>query len=113
MVNAIVKYIMADFAYFIEKMRSIEEGDGTLLDNSVFLGTSGVSDGRTHRIDEFPIILAGTAGGRIINNMHYRSPSKANASHVPYSLMTAMGMLPASYGDGEGKVTEGLSEIEV
>ena len=113
MVNAITKYIMADLAYFIEKMKSVQEGDGTLLDNSLFLATSGVSDGRTHRIDEFPIILAGNAGGRIKNNMHYRSTSKANASHVPYSVMTALDMLPASYGGGEGKVTEGLSDIEV
>ena len=111
-VNGIVKYIMGDLAYFIEKMRSVEEGDGNLLDNSVFLCTSGVSDGRTHRIDEIPIILAGNAGGRIKNNMHYRSSSKANASYIPYSLMTAMDMLPASFGGGDGMVTEGLSDIE-
>jgi hypothetical protein len=112
MVDSIIKYIMGDFAYFIEALRGVQEGEGTLLDNSVFLGTSGVSLGRTHRIDDLPILLVGSAGGRIKNNIHYRSPSQANASQVPFSLMSAMDMLPASFGGGEGLVTEGLSGIE-
>lgn len=113
MVDSIVKYIMSDFSYFIEALQSKQEGEGTLLDNSVILGTSGVSLGRTHRIDDIPILLFGNAGGTIKNNIHHRSAGQANASQVPFSLMKAMGMFPASFGEGAGEVTEGLSAIEV
>lgn len=112
MVDSIIKYIMSDFGYFIESLKSKQEGDGTLLDNSVILGTSGVSLGRTHRIDDIPILIAGTAGGAIRNNIHVRSSSQANASQVPFSLMKAMGMFPSSFGVGAGMVTQGLNSIE-
>ena len=104
---------MAAFSYFIEALHSKQEGEGTLLDNSVILGTSGVSLGRTHRIDDIPIVLFGNAGGTIKNNIHYRSAGQSNASQIPFSLMKSMGMFPASFGEGAGKVTEGLSAIEV
>ena len=51
--NDIVKYIMTGLGAFVQKLDSIEEGDGTLLDNMVLMATSDVSDGRTHRIDGF------------------------------------------------------------
>jgi hypothetical protein len=112
-VNSIMLSIMSDFSYFLEKLDSIEEGDGTLLDNSLILCTSDVSYGRTHQIDEFPILLAGNAGGKIQNGIHYRSYTKENASHVPFSCMQAMDVYPGSFGSDDGEVNIGLSAIEV
>ena len=112
-VNSIVKYMMSDLNYLIERLDTIQEGDGTLLDNSLVLATSDVSYGRTHQIDELPILLFGNAGGRIQNGIHYRSYTKENASLIPYSCMTALDVVTGTFGAGEAAVTQGLSDIEV
>jgi hypothetical protein len=111
-VNQIVIHTMEDLAYLIETMKAVPEGEGTLLDNTILLGTSDVSYGRTHQIDEFPLILAGRGGGTLKTGFHYRSETRANASMVPLSIMRAMGMTPASYGSDDSYTESGLSEIE-
>ena len=110
--KAITYSIMEDFAYFLEALNAVPEGDGTLLDNTVILGTSDVSYARTHQIDEYPIVLAGSAGGALKTGIHYRSETKENASYVPFSVLRALGVQVASYGKDEGYVTKGLAEIE-
>lgn len=113
-VNEIVKLIMEEFAYLVSRLDAIEEGDGeTLLDHMTILCTSDCSLGRQHRLEEFPIILAGGASGRLRMGTHYRSPSTENTSHVLYSLATAMGLSLASFGEGNGRVTSGLPAIEL
>ncbi len=59
------KHLVSQFAYLIERMESVREGDGTLLDHSMIVYGSGISDGNRHRHDELPIIIAGSANGRI------------------------------------------------
>lgn len=110
--QAITYSMMEDFAYYLEALKAIPEGDGTLLDNCVILGTTDVSYARTHQIDEYPILLAGNAGGTLNSGIHYRSETKENASHVPFSILRALGVQVASYGKDEGYVTKGLAEIE-
>ncbi len=112
-VNEIVKQIMDEYRYTVEAMQAIPEGDGTLLDNTVMVATSGISLGRTHALDEFPCVLAGSACGRIKQGMHYRSTTRGNASSVMLSLIRAMGILRSEWGTDEARVTTGLSEIEV
>ena len=111
-VNAIVIQIMQDFAYFIESLRSVPEGDGTLLDNSVILGTTDVSYARTHQIHEYPLLVAGTCCGALRNGFHYRSVSQESATHVPLSIMRAMGAAIPEFGGDAGRVTDGLSQLE-
>lgn len=111
-VNAIVKSIMTDFAGFLERLDAVPEGDGTLLDNCAILATSDTSFARTHQIDEYPILIAGSAGGSLKTGLHHRSLSKANASVVPLSLMQAVGSNATSFGEGDALVEAGLSEIQ-
>ncbi len=112
-VDGIVTSIMADFAYFIEALRGVPEGDETLLDHCAILATSDTSYGRTHQIDEFPLLLAGRAGGAFTTGFHYRSETNHNACVVPLSLLRAMGVFASEFGVDAGRVTEGLSAIEV
>ena len=93
-------------------MEAISEGDGTLLDNSVVLGTSGVSLGRTHSMDEFPLILAGNGCGFFKENQHYRSTTRENASLVMMSVLRSMGLNPAQFGEAETAATDSLGAIE-
>ena len=104
---------MQAFARQVEALAAIPEGDGTLLDHCLLLGTSDVSLGKTHSFEDFPILIAGSGGGRIKSGLHYRSPSSENTGKVPLSLMRALGIDAASFGKDEGETAVGLSEIEV
>ena len=53
--------IMDQYAYFLRALDAIPEGEGTLLDHCIALGTSDVSEGRTHSLDEFPLVIGGGA----------------------------------------------------
>ena len=112
-VNDIVKTIMGELRVLIEALKAVPEGNGTLLDNCAILATTEVSWGREHRLDEFPIILAGTACGALKKGIHYRSPSQENASKVIFSLLQAMDVRVGEFGAGGGKVDQGLGAIEV
>jgi len=111
-VHAIVTSIMRDLNYMLSSMAAIPEGDGTLLDNSAILATTDVSYGRTHQIDEYPILIAGSAGGRLRTGLHYRSTSNENTSLVPFTLLNALGVPVSEFGVDAGRVTNGLGAIE-
>ncbi len=112
-VNAITKYCIGQMAVLLEELDAIAEGDGTLLDHTVVLGTSDVSQGRSHSVEEFPILLVGSAGGRLKTGTHYRPPAAENTSKVGLTLLRAMGVRATSFGVGEGMVSEGINAIEV
>jgi len=112
-VNQITIQCVEEYAYLVDALRAIPEGDGTLLDNCAVLGTSEVSAGQLHSIDEMPILIAGSACGFLKSGFHYRSYTQENASHVMMSLMRAMDITVGEFGDGAGLVTDGLSAIEV
>ncbi|MCB9681169.1 MAG: DUF1552 domain-containing protein [Alphaproteobacteria bacterium] len=111
-VHQIVIQIMQSFADMIEAFRAIPEGDGTLLDHMVILGTSDVSLGRTHSIEDYPILLAGSAGGRFHTNQHVRSSGGESVSKVNLSIIRAMGLSEPAWGTNDNRVTDGLTAIE-
>ena len=112
-VKRITESIMLDGAYFLEQLEQIQEGDGTLLDHSAILFTTDVSYARTHQIDEYPILVAGRAGGRLNSGFHYRSETKENACMVSMSLIRAMGLNRAKFGEGPDETSQGLRALEV
>ncbi len=63
--NKICKWYNSQFAYFVRKMQSVSDLNGTLLDNSMILYISGLSDGAYHSYTNLPIVLAGKGGGTI------------------------------------------------
>ena len=112
MVNDTVKQAVDEFRYLVEALSAIPEGDATLLDHCAILGTSDVSLGRVHALDEFPIITAGSCGGALKTGIHYRSETRESASAVMLSIVRAMGINAASFGGDDAMVTEGLSALE-
>jgi hypothetical protein len=111
-VHAIVLQLMQELAYMIDALSRVPEGDATLLDHCALLATSDVSYGRTHSIDEFPIILAGTANGSLRQGVHYRSTSRENASKVHLTIMRALGISAASFGHGAASTSDTLPALE-
>jgi hypothetical protein len=112
-VDAITRMCLDEYRYLVEALRGVQEGDGTLLDNCVVMGTSEISLGRTHSLDEMPILLAGSACGRLKTNIHHRSTTAESSTKVLLTVLRAMGLNRAEYGVDEAKVTDGLGAIEI
>lgn len=112
-VHSIVLYTMTELAYLISALAAVQEGEGTLLEHTGLLITSDVSYGRAHSIEEYPIMIAGSANGALKKGIHYRSPASESTTKVLLTMARAMGLSLDSYGEGSGKVTSSLSAIEV
>jgi hypothetical protein len=112
-VHAITVQCVQHFAEYIERLRAIPEGDGTLLDNCAVLGTSEISQGQTHSLDEMPILIAGSACGALRQGVHYRSYTQENASKAMLSLLRVFDISAESFGVDEAWTDESLSAIEL
>jgi hypothetical protein len=108
--NTGVKFAMSNLADLLSRMKSTPDGAGNLLDNSAVYSTSCVSESQTHSGLDFPLLVAGKAGGKLKSDQHVRLLDE-NVSKVPFSLLTAFGANAASFGDSEGKVTSGVAEL--
>ena len=93
-------------SYFLRRLRETPDGDGTLLDNSMILYGSGLSDGNRHLHEQLPIILAGRGGGTVRTGRHVRFPKGTPLTNLYMSLLDRMGVHPEKIGDSTGK-TEG------
>ena len=103
---------MGEYAYLVNRLATTPEGAGTLLDSCAILGTTDVSYCRTHALDEYPILIAGSACDRLRPGRHYRSLSGENASKVCLTLLGALGVPAVSYGAGAAHTTDSLGDIE-
>src|SRR5207253_6217650 len=71
-ISQINRFHISQLAYLCTKLRSIREGESTLLDNSMIVYGSGISDGNRHNHDELPILVAGKGGGTLRTGRHLR-----------------------------------------
>jgi len=98
-VVAINTYHVQQFAYFLDKLKATPDGDGTLLDHSLIVYGSGLSDGNRHEHNNLPVLLAGQAGGRHIN---YPAETPMNNLHL--ALLDRVGAHIDSLGDSNGEL---------
>jgi Protein of unknown function (DUF1552) len=98
-VVAINTYHVQQFAYFLGKMKSTPDGDGTLLDHSLIVYGSGLSDGNRHEHNNLPVLLAGKAGGR-----HIAYPAETPMNNLHLALLDRMGVHVDSLGDSNGEL---------
>ncbi|MCA9577629.1 MAG: DUF1552 domain-containing protein [Polyangiales bacterium] len=108
----IVQQIIDEYAYFVQALANVPEGDGRLLDNLALLATSDCSFGAEHEITEYPILIAGNAGGALVTGQHLRAIGEV-ASKVSFSLLRAVGATVDRFGVNEAEATTGLSGLEV
>jgi hypothetical protein len=111
-VNSVTIQCMGHYAAFLSALRAIPEGEGTLLDNCAVLGCSEIGYGRIHSVDDMPIVIAGSAAGALVQDVHYHSSTQENVSKVILTLQRAMGVVAGEWGTDAARVTEGLSAIE-
>jgi hypothetical protein len=95
------------FGYFLEKLRTTPDGDGTLLDHSLTVFGSSLSESNLHTHDELPIVLAGNAGGRIKGNRHLRYAKDTPLNNLFLNMFDVAGVPEvAGFGDSTGRLTD-------
>ncbi|MEM9643590.1 MAG: DUF1552 domain-containing protein [Planctomycetota bacterium] len=99
-------YLIEQFAYFLEKLDSISDGDGTLLDQSMVLYGSGISDGNRHRHEDLPLVLAGGAGGQLDTGRYIVAEEERPMANLFLSMLDMMGTPAESIGDSTGRLQE-------
>jgi hypothetical protein len=93
-------YHASIFAYFLDKLATTPDGDGSLLDHSLVMYGSGMSNSNQHDHDPLPIILAGGASGRLQGGRHLRSPTyKATLSNLLLAMLDKLDVRQDAFGD--------------
>lgn len=111
-VHRAVVFTMQQLAYFLQRLASTPEGGGNLLDSCAILATSEHCEGNIHSYTDFPILIAGRAGGKLKGGIHYRSAFPDNTSRAPLTVLRAAGCPIESFGYGPGRTDESITEIE-
>ena len=94
------RFYAEQLASLLDKLRRVEEADGrSLLDHSMLVYASGLSDGNRHRHDDLPVILAGRAGGRLDAGRHVRLPGEAPMTNLYLTMLELAGAPQPSFGD--------------
>ena len=102
------RFHVEQFAYFLEKLKGIREGAGSLLDQSLITYGSGLADGNTHEHRDLPLILAGRGGGTVKTGRHIRYETDTPMSNLFAIMLNSAGAAIDRFGDSTG-LLEGLS----
>jgi hypothetical protein len=96
------------FAYFLDKLKSTPDGDGSLLDHSSILYGSSLSDGMGHQHHDLPMLLVGGGGGKIKGGRHLRYQglpmSNLLLTMLDRANVPAEGFIDSEYSDATGKL---------
>jgi len=97
------------FAYFLDKLKSTPEGDGTLLDHAVYLYGSGMGNPNVHDHVNLPILVAGGGAGRLKGARHIRYAEPTPLANLHLTLLEKAGVRLDAFADSTGKVDELLA----
>lgn len=102
------QFHVAQFTYLVQRLKAIDEGGSSLLDNSLLMFASSLFDGDAHSADQLPIILAGKAGGalqpgRILDYLDKGNDNR-RACSLYLSLMDLMGVQLDRFGDADKRL---------
>jgi len=92
-------------AYFLAKLRDTPDGDGTLLDHSLVLYGSGMSNSNQHDHEPLPTIVAGGASGALIGGRHVHAGAGTPMANLLVALLQKLGVDAERFGDSTGAVS--------
>ena len=96
------RFHATQFAYFIDKLKSIKEGEGSLLDNCMIVYGSGLGDGNRHNHDNLPVVLAGRGGGTIQSGRHIQFERETPMTNLFLTMLDRVGAPTERLGDSTG-----------
>ena len=97
---------MEQFARFLTRLKSIKEGEGTLLDNCMIVYGGAIGDGNRHNHDNLPILLAGQGGGTLTPGRHVKLGKETPMTNLYLSMLDRMGVAAQRVGDSTGKLAD-------
>lgn len=103
-IRDINKFHVSQLSYLLQKLKSISEGDGTLLDHCQVVYGSGNSDGNAHNHNDLPLLLAGRGGGTISSGRHIRYPDETPLANLWLALLERMDVKLPFLGDSTGSL---------
>jgi hypothetical protein len=98
------RYHVGVFTYFLQKLKSMPDGDGNLLDHSLVLYGSPMGDSHTHNHRRLPLFLAGHAGGQLQGNLHRVCPEATPHANSLLTILHKLDVDVASVGDSTGEI---------
>jgi hypothetical protein len=92
------------YQYFLERLRSVPDGDGSLLDHSLLVYGSALSDGNMHLYKDLPVLVFGGGTARIQGGRHLKYPENTPIANLYLTLLDKLGVQLESFGDSTGRV---------
>ena len=106
-ISRIDKFLMTHFAYFLDRMKKTKEGEGNLLENSMILYGSAISDANRHNHHDLPIIVAGHGGGTLKPGRYIQNENETPLNNLFLSLGDRVGAKIEKIGDSTGRLDLG------
>ncbi|GBL43087.1 hypothetical protein EMGBD4_05860 [Verrucomicrobiota bacterium] len=103
-IQDINKFHATQLAYLLTRLKSVKEGDGTLLDHSMIVYGSGNGDGDRHNHDDLPILLAGRGCGTIRQGRSIQYGKETPINNLWVSLLNRMDIRDVQFGDSTGEL---------
>ena len=100
------RYHCSLFAHFLDRLKGIKEGDGTLLDHSMIVYGGAIGDGNRHTHHDLPVLLAGKANGAIKTGRHVSCPTNTPMSNLFLNMLDIMGTPTNRLGDSTGRLKD-------
>jgi hypothetical protein len=104
-IRDINRFHVAQLAYFLERLKSIPEGTGTMLDNCMIVYGSGLSDGNRHNNENLPVLLAGRGGGSVDTGRHVQYPFETPLCNLFMAMLDRFGAPAPFIGDSTGRLS--------
>ncbi|HTU26174.1 MAG TPA: DUF1552 domain-containing protein [Pirellulales bacterium] len=98
------RFHVTHLAYFLGRLAAVQEGSATLLDNSMVLYGSGISDGDRHNHNDLPIVLAGGGAGTIRTGRHVLYKQETPIANLYMAMLDRLGAPSDRFGDSDGKL---------
>ena len=102
--HKINEYHFQQFAHLVEKMAATPEGDGTMLDHTVFMYGTGISDSNTHFHDDLPVAVVGGQAAGIKGGRYVRHAEGTPIANLYLALLDRLGVHADTFGDSTGRI---------
>jgi hypothetical protein len=94
------------FARFVQKLKDTPDGDGSMLDHSLLVYGSNMSDSNAHDHFPLPMALVGGGCGKVKGGQHLRYPDRTPVSNMLFTVLNRAGVPLESLGDSTGEIAE-------
>jgi len=103
-ISTINRYHIDHFGYFLDQLKAVPDGDGTLLDHCMVVYGSGLSNGNAHHHHDLPVLIAGGGSGTLRPGRHVRYPKETPMTNLYVAMLDRMGVPAETLGDSTGEL---------